>query len=90
MRKPQTTPCLAPKMCVHIPSPRELPAGLRRPRPNVRHGEVVAPIVAKRRVGHVEESLPHALECAGIVIVEGRCHGVDDVLQIPPRLDDLQ
>ena len=81
-------------MCVHIPSPREIPANLRRSYPSVRHGEVVTPIAAERHVTHVEESLPHALKRVGIVIVEGYCLGIDDVLQISALLDlqclDLQ
>ena len=74
-------------MCVHIPGPWEIPANLRRSRPNVRHGEVVAPIMVNCGIKPVEESLPHMLKHVGIMIVEGRCHGIDDVLQISALLD---
>ena len=87
MSSPQNTPCFVQKMCIHIPRPREIPANLRRPRPRVWQGEVVAPFVAKRGIKHMEQSLPHALKRVGIVIVEGLCHGIDDVLQISALLD---
>ena len=50
-----------------MPSPQETPADLRCPRPSVGHGEVFTPVMAKRGVKHVEESLPHVLKRAGIV-----------------------
>ena len=83
----QTTPRFVQNMCLHIPDPWEIPTNLRCSRPSMRHGEVFTPVVAKRGVKHVEESLPHALRHVGIMIVEGCCHGIDDVLQISVLLD---
>ena len=87
-------PSLCPKMCVHILGPRKIHANLCGSHHSVRHGEVVIPVVAKRGVKNVEESLPYALKRVGIVIVEGRCYGIDDVLHISTLFDfqclDLQ
>ena len=46
---------------------------LRRPHPSMRHREFVIPVVSKRGIKHVEESLQHTLKRVGIVIVEDRC-----------------